>query len=383
MAAINPPEGRCKSARNRADLWRAGNPQVLWNGDPEQHGFMTRPTVRIEIDTATVAPGDTLRGAVVVVVGDKPIDGKGLTLTLGWKTDGKGTDHKETVASRTLGTGSLAEGQTARLPFAVPIPADAPLSYKGTIVEVNWQAVVAIDLPWARDVKTEIPVVVDLKGPGRDFSVRSLAVPSQKAVEAKWLVWAVAGGGLVIGLIVLMGFGWAFGVACLLLDLVAVAWFARSALAHRALADSTLDIEPSSDGSRTAGKLRVHVAAGVLDDLESVDAHLALHEWAIKPKRKGSNGTSYEYNHIAQRDPIRLLPVPGQPGAFVGDVRIGRGQPCGVDVENHRVYWTVDVQVFLRGRADPTWQSVIAVSAATTPTSPHDGVLSHERAAAP
>ena len=155
--------------------------------------------------------GEPLEGTVVVVV-TSDCDLNHLTVTLQWRTHGKGNEAKGPALSQTL-TGGLnwRAGETHRIPFRFETPR-GPVSYHGHIINVDWYLSAHADVPWAIDSKAETEVFVG-HNPALDWNVgfqhHAEPVPHSPAALLKTVkipppVVALIFGG-ILGLLVL---GW-------------------------------------------------------------------------------------------------------------------------------------------------------------------------------
>lgn len=88
---------------------------------------------------------------------------KDITASLSWKTHGRGNTDEHSAESVTLHEGDLFDGQMLTLGFELNLPAEGPITYDGHYVNVRWNVVVRVDIPWAVDVfeRAEITVLPD------------------------------------------------------------------------------------------------------------------------------------------------------------------------------------------------------------------------------
>jgi len=115
--------------------------------------------VLIERNPPIFRPGEAIAGHVEVEIVDR-CRCDALTLTSGWKTDGKGSTAKGEIEKPTLFQGEWnTPGKKLRYPFSLRAPA-GPLSYSGTIVNLTWTLRADADIPWDFDPKTEAVFVL-------------------------------------------------------------------------------------------------------------------------------------------------------------------------------------------------------------------------------
>lgn len=120
--------------------------------------------IRIQIPSEQVEVGSALKGQVTWTP-EKESKPRGLRVTLGWRTEGRG-NTKEGTCDETERT-DIAPGSTVTLPFEFHVPIDEPVSYDGKLMKIIWEITVQVDLPFARDEieKREIRVVPGLYRP--------------------------------------------------------------------------------------------------------------------------------------------------------------------------------------------------------------------------
>ncbi|MDA7979763.1 MAG: hypothetical protein MPJ50_13430 [Pirellulales bacterium] len=85
---------------------------------------------------------------------------RGVRLTIGWRTEGRGDQDSALILDDTPHYGELSPGDH-EFPFSVEIPA-GPISYQGHHIKIVWFAAARIDLAWKRDPKAEQQFLVTL-----------------------------------------------------------------------------------------------------------------------------------------------------------------------------------------------------------------------------
>ena len=86
---------------------------------------------------------------------------KGAEVTLGWRTEGRGTKQSETVGAlkgSESGTVDAAAGMNIDFEFA--LPNTGPASYNGSLLRIIWSISGRIDIPWAIDDKASVDITV-------------------------------------------------------------------------------------------------------------------------------------------------------------------------------------------------------------------------------
>jgi len=90
----------------------------------------------------------------VIVNSEEYVNCRGLILSLGWRTEGRGNTDTKTVWEEKLHAGPIEMGQT-RFPFSAPLPASGPMSYAGRYINIVWFLKARIDLAWRKDPVAE------------------------------------------------------------------------------------------------------------------------------------------------------------------------------------------------------------------------------------
>jgi hypothetical protein len=84
----------------------------------------------------------------------------GLEITFGWQTHGRGNRNEGPVETTRLGPFEWQAGAAERYPFEFKLP-NGPVSYHGTLVNVDWYLRARADVPWAIDPKGEQEVLLE------------------------------------------------------------------------------------------------------------------------------------------------------------------------------------------------------------------------------
>lgn len=103
-------------------------------------------------------PGDQVRGKLHVFVNDS-CQCDALTVTLQWRTHGKGNKDKGPEDILPLGVFRWLPGESSVHDFAFTLPS-GPVTYHGQIVNVDWYLLARADVPWAIDPKIEQDIVL-------------------------------------------------------------------------------------------------------------------------------------------------------------------------------------------------------------------------------
>nr|HEX4316804.1 hypothetical protein [Kofleriaceae bacterium] len=147
-----------------------------------------RRTVRLELERTKVAPGDTLKGRVVLAL-TEPVEAKRLVVslhaaqrTIEIKRQGRGTTPMSTRSEifrfdQELGAAKSYENETLTFELMVPFdamdkaaPAGAhPIAdavrqvasaFQPTAGPVEWSVKAALEISWGRDLAHEVDIIV-------------------------------------------------------------------------------------------------------------------------------------------------------------------------------------------------------------------------------
>ncbi len=97
-------------------------------------------------------PGDQVTGHVEVEV-NRDCACRGLNITVGWRTHGRGNSTRGSEQSGVLFTGEWTAGEIHRYPFMVTLP-NGPYTYRGHLLNIDWFAQARADIPWSLDPRT-------------------------------------------------------------------------------------------------------------------------------------------------------------------------------------------------------------------------------------
>ncbi|QDT08717.1 sporulation protein [Planctomycetes bacterium K23_9] len=114
---------------------------------------MAKCDLSIELDDpqALHAGGSTISGVVRVRV-DKNVETKGLVVTSGWATHGRGNVTSGVFNSKTLFTGEWRSGDTPEYRFELPVGSWPP-SYHGNYLNIDHNITAQAKIAWAFDPK--------------------------------------------------------------------------------------------------------------------------------------------------------------------------------------------------------------------------------------
>jgi len=195
---------------------------------------MSKCDIRIEFDRKdrTFSGGETVTGRVFIRVNES-VNSKGITLTNQWRTHGRGnvtSGPKDTIELHAAK--SYLPGEDYEFPFSVQTVTD-PVTYHGTLINVDHYLSVQVDVPWSYNPKAEEDyILVAGKPPGHFVGSRTNIIAPKSQTGASSIVGKVILG-IIVGGVLLVVATFAFVLLPVILVIAAFFWFRRKALAGR------------------------------------------------------------------------------------------------------------------------------------------------------
>lgn len=115
-------------------------------------------TIVLDRENRRYAGGDRITGVLRVQV-NAACTCKALSISLGWRTHGKGNRDIGTPADLVLFEGEWQPGKTHEYDFEFLVP-DGPATYHGRVLNLDWYLNARADIPWAIDPKAEEEVLL-------------------------------------------------------------------------------------------------------------------------------------------------------------------------------------------------------------------------------
>jgi len=116
-------------------------------------------TIDFDRDNATYRGGETVSGTARVTV-NKDLTSKGITLSHFWKTHGRGNTNTGEVHEEILASDAqLVAGETFTFPFSFEADVE-PITYRGTLINIDHFVKIQVDVPWALDPKLEAEYIL-------------------------------------------------------------------------------------------------------------------------------------------------------------------------------------------------------------------------------
>jgi hypothetical protein len=129
---------------------------------------MATPEIQIEMDPGPWTEGEwvdyRLAGSPVSgrvrIRALEPVRCRGVIVSVGWHTEGKGDTDRAAVFEEIVHQGELSVGEHV-FPFAAHLP-DSPMSYTGKYIKIVWQVAARIDIALRTDPHLERTFFVTL-----------------------------------------------------------------------------------------------------------------------------------------------------------------------------------------------------------------------------
>ncbi len=102
--------------------------------------------IQIALNQQQFQLGDPVRGTATWTPesGEAP---RAFFVTVGWRTEGRGTDHREILWQQRV----PPTGMPIQIPFELLLPLDGPTTYNGHMIRIIWEVTAGLDVPLRRD----------------------------------------------------------------------------------------------------------------------------------------------------------------------------------------------------------------------------------------
>ncbi|MEJ7593432.1 MAG: hypothetical protein WKF77_17970 [Planctomycetaceae bacterium] len=195
---------------------------------------MSKCDLRIEFDRKDrrFIGGETVTGRVYIRVNES-VRSSGITLTHQWRTHGRGnvaSGTKETIELESAR--SYSPGEEHELSFSVLSPSH-PVTYHGTMINVDHYVSVQMNVPWAFNPKAEEDyVLVPGEPPAHFVGSRNEIIALTPAAGTSSIVGKVVLG-VIVAVLLLVVAAFALFLLPVILLIAGFIWFRRKALAGR------------------------------------------------------------------------------------------------------------------------------------------------------
>jgi len=322
----------------------------------------------IDLHDTDVELGHVVRGVVRVVVSDE-VTCDGLQIVPRWWTHGRCRKSTGELDEVQLFEGMWAPG-TYEYAFSLPVD-DAPLTYRGHNLNVDWEVKATADIPWAFDPKAtaEFDVVrcahershafVDERTASNTIELGAAGSTLAVGCMAVFLMpfFVVGIGSIVGGVIALAGgsgiegaFPIGFGLLFTAVPTVIAGVFVRRWMASKKVGD--VDVVFSTDvvhpGARVEGKVCIAPPKDV--SINAIQARLCGREVTVT----GSGTNKTTHRHTLHEDAADLSHSGVLHGGMTNEFRFSFDVPEGAPPTFHsgssEVRWEVQVDVDI-----PSW----------------------------
>ena len=346
---------------------------------------MSKCDIRIEFDRKdrTYLGGEAITGRVHIRV-NEAVKSKGISLTHQWRTHGRGNvtlgpkEKTELEAAR-----SYSPGEEHRLPFSIP-SSTHPVTYHGTLINVDHYVSVQMDVPWAFNPKAEEEYLLTPGEPPQGFAGRrDVPITLQQTPAASPVVGKVI---LFIFLGVILAVVAAFAIFLLPIILIVAGffWFRSKALKNR-LGEVQLSIPYIVVAPNEQWTARIQFQPRKQFRINSISLTLLGRELATSGS--GTKSTTHRHTILEQKFAVRTSEVltTGEQVSEEFTFAFPATHAYSLDLSDNKIQWTAEVRIDIP--AFPDWsksqplQVVPAtflknVTDAPTPKSPSDNASS-------
>lgn len=340
---------------------------------------MSKCELSIQLDRAdpTYRAGETVRGHVFVST-DEAVKCRSLTVTVQWRTHGRGNRCCGTPISVSLFEGDWPAGHEESYAFELPAPT-SPATYHGEVLNVDHYLTARADVPWSIDPKAEVELLVPaVDAPEYDFGskyrppeaeIRSAATGSNIASVMLAGCFGLPGAAMVLGAMGLLAryftvhgdtlfpgiFLFLFGGTFALVGFGTAFLLQKRRLAQRRLGAPLTQITPNP--VRQGGRVSVQVLAEPPKALELEDGKIRLVGRESVVSGSGTNRTTHGHTVFEHE---QVLPMAGR--------RIEAGETLSIQEtltvptdaaptfvgDDNELKWTISVRIGIKGW--PDWE---------------------------
>lgn len=245
--------------------------------------------IEFERANRTYLAGEIVRGKLTIEV-NQDVECRDLKLTGLWRTHGRGNQAKGEYYNTSLYQGQLKQGERRQFDFEFQIPR-LPITYHGTLINVDHYVSARVDIPWAFDAKGEADFIV-LPGD----SPQGVAAPLATFAPKTSKIGVFIGSGIGIALLVI-GFFFipAFGIGLVIMAIGAgILFFTfRNILAERKLGPVECVLAPTHQVPGGELGIRVSMTPKKSATISKIKATITGHEIAVSGS--GTNKTTHRH----------------------------------------------------------------------------------------
>ncbi|MFN7972891.1 MAG: hypothetical protein U0166_11170 [Acidobacteriota bacterium] len=321
----------------------------------------------------TYGMGELVSGRVEVRA-DADVACKKLTLTLELRTHGRGNTATKTIDETVLFEGQWHAGQQEIYEFEIGAP-PGPITYHGTLINVDWYLRARADIPWAIDAKAEQDFeVVPGAEPMEDYGSGCLPAASAPLAATSLAIAAqrrIGGVVLAAAMVLMFAVGMVRGAAgratptlcfaSLVLVTVGgvIAVAARNKIASRKLGvvEGAVGGPVVPRGTALPVSLSFQPPGPIA--IERITATLLAREAATS----GSGTRRTTHHHTVHDETIELAPgrrvVAGETVAVDGSIPIPKDAACAFSLPSNTLTWELTLRIHVQGW--PDWVKVYPI----------------------
>lgn len=335
---------------------------------------MSACNLSLEVKRRELRPGEAI-DATLVMRADRDVRADAVSVVLGWRTHGKGNRDSDSAETVELGPVELTAGTEHRTPIRLSAP-NGPVSYRGTLVNVDWYLTARADVPWALDPKTATELVLlpapleEVPGDGyrtpptlrAQRHVLGTGVPQKSGQQnvaiagfmfmvcAIFLVSSLQGGGSTLGVLFALTVALVFGWRAL-----------KPKVARARTGEVEIGVHPNE--TRAGGRLQVEVRLRPPRalTLNAVRARLLCQEIAVS----GSGTRKTTHSHTVSSQVLELSKrrrvSAGETVALAGSITVPEDAPPSFEAPDNKVRWTVTTELDIEGWPDLEDEQVLTV----------------------
>ncbi|MEO1483162.1 MAG: hypothetical protein AAFU77_13730 [Myxococcota bacterium] len=324
---------------------------------------MSNFDLQIETDKTEVVGGETISGKVKVR-SQKDYNTNAITLSLGWYTHGFGNGDRGQAAQETLYTGRIIAGRPYEFPFQFQLP-NGPVTYRGKLVNVDWDLNAQADISWKIDPKAEAELYLTEPGPDGPYEPgnpsddvlvdreRSLRTGSRWGLVILVPFLLVGAGFLYAGITGFDLFMLLFGVLFLGVPLIGLSVVLRNTVAEKRIGEVTVEM-PDQVSPGEVCPIRIAFTPNASGTINGVKVTLTGKERATAGSGTNRRTKSHVLGTVEVEDSaaahMRLLP--GKPVESRLDVQIPQDAALSFYASDNSVKWEIAVRVDIPGWPD-------------------------------
>ncbi len=307
---------------------------------------MSKCDIKIEFDRKdrTYSGAEAITGRVHIRV-NEAVKCKGISLTHQWRTHGRGnvtSGPRQTIELEAAR--SYSQGEELLLPFSI-VASTHPITYHGTLINVDHYVSVQMDVPWSFNPKAEEEYLLKPGDPpegfegSRDAPIVLKQPSATSSVVGKTILFIILGGLLAAVAV--------FAVFFLLPIVLLVAgffWFRKKALANR-LGEVKLSIPCVVVAPGEQWTARIQFLPRKQFRINSIGLTLLGKESATSGS--GTKATTHTHKILEQKTVVRSNDqlTPGEPVSEEFTFEFPATDAFSLDLSDNKVQWTAEVRI--------------------------------------